>query len=68
MRETYLDFICLFQYQLVLLLQEILGCITTPLLLLFALPRRAPQVNPNRNPNRNPNPNSNPNPNPNPKP
>ena len=44
MRETYLEFICLFQYQLVLLLQEILGCITTPLLLLFALPRRAPQI------------------------
>ena len=44
MRETYLEFICLFQYQLVLLLQEILGCLTTPLLLLFALPRRAPQI------------------------
>jgi len=33
MRETYLEFICLFQYQLVLLLQEILGGISLTLTL-----------------------------------
>ena len=42
--ETYREFVALYQYRLVLLLQEIVGCLTTPLLLMFELPRRAPEI------------------------
>ena len=42
--ETYREFVALYQYRLVLLLQEILGCLTTPLLLMFEMPRRAPEI------------------------
>jgi len=43
-RQVYLEFRSLYQYRVLLLLQELLGCITAPLLLLFALPRHAPQI------------------------
>ena len=31
-RKVYLDFLRLYQYRVLLMLQEILGCLTTPLL------------------------------------
>lgn len=43
-RAVYLEFSRMYQYRVLLLLQEILGCITTPFLLCFALPQRAEQI------------------------
>ena len=43
-RQVYLEFRHLFQSRVMLLLHEILGCVTAPLLLCFALPRHAPQI------------------------
>ena len=40
-REVWLAFARLYQYRVLLLLQEILGCITTPLLLMIVMPLRA---------------------------
>jgi len=43
-RQVYEEFARLYQYRVLLLLQEILGCVITPLLLCFVLPRRAPDI------------------------
>ena len=43
-RPVYLEFSRMYQYRVLLVLQEILGCITTPFLLCFALPQRAEQI------------------------
>jgi autophagy-related protein 9 len=43
-RAVYLEFSRMYQYRILLLLQEICGCLTTPCLLCFALPQRAEQI------------------------
>lgn len=43
-RRVYREFGRLYQYRVLLLMQEILGCLTTPLLLCFAMPQRAEEI------------------------
>ena len=43
-QQVYFEFRSLYQYRVVVLLHEILGCLTAPLLLCLALPLRAPQI------------------------
>ena len=43
-RDVYLQFARLYQYKLIILLQEFLGCVTTPILLIFVMPFRAAEI------------------------
>ena len=43
-RRVYMEFRRLYQYRAALLLQEILGCITAPLLLIFVMPAKAQET------------------------
>jgi len=43
-RAVYDEFVCLYQYRVWLLLQEVLGCLTAPIVLCLALPARAEEL------------------------